>query len=45
MVFPTDKSKDTRDPKEESINEDAESWNLQGKSHFAQARISRDPCE
>lgn len=45
MVFPTDKSKDTRDPKEESIKEDAESQNLQGKSHSAQARISRDPCE
>lgn len=33
MVFPTEKSEDTRDPKEERIKEDAESWNLQGKSH------------
>lgn len=45
MVFPNDKSKDTRDPKEESIKENAESRNLQGKSHSAQARVSRDPCE
>lgn len=29
MVFPSDKNKDTRDPKEENIKEDLESGNLQ----------------
>lgn len=38
VASPTDKSKDTRDPKEVNIKDDAESGSSQMKSHSAQAK-------